>query len=689
MRVVLVSGEATLRSYFDLLPWLLLLLAPALSMKLLSDEYKSNTLEVLFAHPISELEIVMGKFAGAMMFYFCVLFTTVSLPLTLFIYSRPDMGQIIGQYIGALFLGGVFISAGIAASSYAKNTISSFLLGAAICFVLILIGIDVFTLMLPSPLSSLSADISVLTHTDNLAKGLLDFRDILYFVTVIGIFLTFAVMRLSERKIVEDTSEKRKLNLALILLIGIGFISNILLNSYPVRLDMTSSGIYTLSKGTVQSLKAVPDIVNITLYTSSDLPPQMQLISREVSDLLKNYEKINSKIRIKEIHPNSSPQASEDAQSAGIQEVTFNKIGTGKFEVQSGFLGLALRYREKTESIPFISQTDDIEYQTIRRIRKLTSDKEKTIGIYENSAYGQNQILSQLLSTQYKIENIGAGDQSKLKDISALVVIDDGSEVSSASAMIKKYMENNGQVLLLSNGVTIDQRSLAATKSKSTISDFLKDYGITINNDLVYDLQLNELLTFGSGNTRYLSPYPYWLKSLPQDSGFQPLTSVRSITLGWPSSIKVDEKPGISYKKLLSTSPNSGKTESNFNISPEAVKDLTKTGKEKILLAVSAQMNNSKLIVVGSTTLADDQFLQNSDDNVSFLSNSIDYLASDKDLAAIPKKSAGRAVFEFRSPSDVIIVQYGNLLLPPLLVTAFAFWYLRRRRSLTERVYEK
>src|SRR3989338_11255407 len=68
-RNVFVTGEATLRPYFDLLPWFLLLLAPALSMKLLTDEYKSNTLELIFAHPISELELVVGKFAGALSFY--------------------------------------------------------------------------------------------------------------------------------------------------------------------------------------------------------------------------------------------------------------------------------------------------------------------------------------------------------------------------------------------------------------------------------------------------------------------------------------------------------------------------------------------------------------------------------------------------------------------------------------------
>src|SRR3989344_6236782 len=113
-RTALVGGEASLRPYFELLPWFLLLLAPALSMKLLTDEHKSETLELLFAHPISELEIVLGKFLGALAFFGVILLTTIGLPLTLIAYSRPDIGQLIGQYIGAIFIGATFISIGIA-----------------------------------------------------------------------------------------------------------------------------------------------------------------------------------------------------------------------------------------------------------------------------------------------------------------------------------------------------------------------------------------------------------------------------------------------------------------------------------------------------------------------------------------------------------------------------------------------
>jgi len=193
-RTALVGGEASLRPYFELLPWFLLLLAPALSMKLLTDEHKSETLELLFAHPISEFEIVLGKFLGALAFFGVILLTTIGLPLTLIVYSRPDIGQLIGQYIGAIFIGATFISIGIAASAYVKNAISSFLLGASISFILIIISI----LLLIGFFTLASASLGAAAK-----KGMLDYRPLLKQLILGGgggIILFFITSRINYKK---------------------------------------------------------------------------------------------------------------------------------------------------------------------------------------------------------------------------------------------------------------------------------------------------------------------------------------------------------------------------------------------------------------------------------------------------------------------------------------------------------
>ena len=686
-QTALVGNQANLRPYFELLPWFLLLLAPALSMKLLTDEQRSLTIELLFAHPLSETEIVLGKFFGALTFFVLILATTLGLPLTLIIYSRPDLGQIIGQYIGALFIGATFLSIGLTSSAYVKNAISSFLLSAAVSFLFIIIGLDFVTLMLPPPFNRLAGELSVLTHVENIARGLLDIRDVFYFLSLTGVFLTASIIKLSERKTSESPKETKKLQLALGLILIIGILSNIILSALPLRVDLTKARLFTLSEGTKQTLKNLDDILTITLYASRDLPAQMQLVARDITDLLADYQKLGKNVKIRMLHPEENSDVSQEAQSVGIREVQFNRIAAGKFEVQAGVLGIALRFADKSDSIPFISDTSDLEYQLTRRIRKLAGSKEIKIGLYKNG-FSQNQILTELLSTQYQTENLAVDDMEKLKGLSALIVIDDGSEVSTASALIKNYLDRNGKMLLLANGITVNPQSLTAQKSQSTIPAFLTDYGVTLNSDLVYDLELSEILALnGECGQRYLTQYPYWFRSLPAATDFAPATSIKSISMGWPSSLTITKKEGISVKTLLTTGLNAGKSIDSFDISPESIRSLAPSSRENIPLSVLVEKGDLRLVVVGSTTLADDQFLQDNRDNIAFLSNTIDYLAADKDLAAIPAKSSGRAVFEFRSPLDLILVQYGNLLIPPVLVSLFAVFYLRRRTRLTQRTY--
>ncbi|MEK7611119.1 MAG: Gldg family protein [Patescibacteria group bacterium] len=688
-RSLLISGEATLRPFFDLLPWFLLLLAPALSMKALSDEYRNNTLELLFAHPLSETEIVLGKFFGVAGFYLLVLLTTAGLPLTLFAYSRPDPGQIVAQYLGAFLLGSLFISVGLAASAYVKNAISSFLLSASVSFVLLILGLDFIVMTLPAPFSWLATQISVLTHTDNIARGLLDIRDAAYFATITGLFLAMAVMKLSSRRLVESPLEKRKLNLALAIIIGIGLMSNLLLTAYPLRVDLTANRLFSISAGTRQTLRTLPDVVTVTVFASKDLPAQTQLTEREITDLLKDYARIGRNLKVVKVHPEENSETATEARNSGIQEITFNKIGTGKFEAQTGFLGLSLRFGDKTESIPYISDTSDLEYQLTRRIRKLTGDKDKIIGLLSSGDGAQNQLLNQILSYQYRTETLSDGDYGKLKDIAALIVIDDGSRQSTASALIKTYLQQNGHALILASGVTVNQQNLTASKSLSSVPEALKEFGITINNDIAYDLQLNELLTFGSGNSRFLAPYPYWLKAVPTEAVFSPLSSIKSLSLGWPSSITIEEKAGFKYKKLIVTGGAGGRVSENFNLYPESIRTLGTTDGGKVYLAGLVEKEGMRAVVIGNSSIAEDRFLQSNRDNAAFLANTIDYLASDADLAAIPAKTAGRAILQFHSPNDPLIVQYGNLLVPPLLVVAFAVWHLRRRKQKTLRLYEK
>ena len=689
MRSSLVVGEASLRPYFELLPWFLLILTPALSMKLLTDEKKNGTLELLFAHPISELDIVLGKFLGALGFYLFILLATLLLPITLLVFANPDPGILLSQYLGIILVGAMYLSLGILASSYVNNSVGSFLLSASLGFVLILLGLDIVTLMVPWPLSRIVTEIALLPHTQTIARGALDLRDISYFLTLISLFLSLTVLRLSERKVKEDKRQKQKLFLAMFLILGIGASLNIFLSFYPLRIDLTQQKLFSLSQGTKQTISKLPDLVTVTLYASRNLPAQVQITRKEIEDLLKDYQNLSGKVAVSVVYPDQDPVIAAQAKQAGIEEVTFNRIGTGSFEVQTGFLGLTIRYGDKTETLPFIQDSSDLEYQLTRRIRKLTQAKEKNIGIYINGTQSYN-FLQEIIRTEYQVTSLtpdDLADAGKLSDKDSLLIIDDGSDVGTDSASLKRYLENGGKVLFLSSGVSVSPQTLTVSKSFSTIGGFLSDYGITVKNDLIYDLRLNETLTFGGGNVRYIAPYPFWLRALPAKEDFPSLAGIKSVTLAWPSSIEISQKEGVETTVLLQTSPNAGKQESTFTISPQTVNTLADPLGKQIPLAAEAKKGNSKIVVVANSIFAGDQFMENNAENSAFIVNTVDYLVSDADIAAIPRKVEGRAVFKFRQPYELIIFQYGNILVPPILVTAFALFWLSRRKKLTKRIY--
>ena len=679
LRLALVRNEADLRSFFDLLPWFMLFLAPALTMRSLSEEQRTGTANLLFAHPLSEFQIVLGKFLGIFAFWLVILACTFGLPLTLAVFSRPDFGQIISQYLGGVFLGAGFLAVGLAASSLAKNALSAFLLGVVGNFLLVLLGSDFVLLSVPYPLSEIFSQLSYFSHLGNFGRGVVDFRDLLWFLTLVALGLLVAVFRFSYQRLVEKPALKRRLLTAFVLLIAIGVLGNLAFAAYPLRADLTFSRLYTLSVGTKKILGDLPDLLTINFYASRDLPPEIHQTYQAVADLLEDYRRVAKKnLLVKIVYPDLSPEAENEALQAGVQPVTFSKIGAGKFGMQKGYLGLVIRFGEKTETIPFVNKTEDLEYQLSRRIQKLVSGKEVKLGFYKNG-FASTQILEEVLGAQYQLSRIYSLEEKNLADISGLLIIDDGSQEATQTAVLENYLEKGGKVFYLGNGVSVNPQYLFASKTQSKLGEAFQKWGIKLNNDLVYDVQLNEILAFSDGQRRYLLSYPFWLKALV-NKDFGPLSGINSVVLGWSSSIKIEERQGIKYQKILFASPAGGRQQENFDISPNSVKNLTPTKGEEIALGIVAEKDGSKLVMVGNSLIAEDQFVSNSQTNLAFLANLVDWLTASAETAAIPLKSRGQAVFLFRAFWQPLAAQVLNLAGPVVLIIGWAVWWLRRRR---------
>jgi ABC-2 type transport system permease protein len=181
--------QVSMRSYFDLLPWIFLFLSPALTMRLWAEEKKSGTIEFLLTLPISDWQVVHAKFLSALTFLFTTLLLSFTIPLTLMSLGNIDMGPVVGGYIGALFLGGAYLALGLFISSLTKNQIIAFIIGLVACFIAFIIGADFVIISAPSFFAPILKFLGLGSHFNNISKGVIDSKDVIYYISFIFVFL--------------------------------------------------------------------------------------------------------------------------------------------------------------------------------------------------------------------------------------------------------------------------------------------------------------------------------------------------------------------------------------------------------------------------------------------------------------------------------------------------------------------
>lgn len=182
-------GQANMRPYFGLLPWIFLFMSPAVTMRLWAEEKKSGTIEFLLTLPVTDWQVVIAKFLSSLFFMFVALLTSFTLPLTVASLGNMDWGPVIGGYIGALFLAGAYLSLGLFISSTTKNQIIAFLLSLVVSFAAFIVGADFVLYGAPNFLVPVMEFVGLGSHFYNISKGIIDSRDIIYYSSFIFLFL--------------------------------------------------------------------------------------------------------------------------------------------------------------------------------------------------------------------------------------------------------------------------------------------------------------------------------------------------------------------------------------------------------------------------------------------------------------------------------------------------------------------
>ncbi|MBI5476093.1 MAG: ABC transporter permease subunit [Ignavibacteriales bacterium] len=193
-----LNNMSTLRTVFEMTPFLLLFFAPAMTMRSISEEKKSGTLELLFTKPIKEYEIVTGKFLAAWALYFFTLMPTLIYYITVATIGSLDTGAVIGGYLGLMLVGAVFLAISIFGSALTENQVVAFIVSLFIVFALFML--DKILFYLPTTLAVIFEYVSIDYHFSNIARGVIDSRDIIYYLSTIGFALYLATSVLQRRR---------------------------------------------------------------------------------------------------------------------------------------------------------------------------------------------------------------------------------------------------------------------------------------------------------------------------------------------------------------------------------------------------------------------------------------------------------------------------------------------------------
>jgi ABC-2 type transport system permease protein len=188
-RLFFITRQADMRMLFTIMPWFLLFLVPAIAMGKWAEERKLGTMELLLTLPVSDRAVVMGKFWGSLALIAVALMLTLPLPLTVSLLGQMDWGPVVGGYIGLLLMAAAYLAIGLFVSSLTQNQIVAFIVSIVACFTLYILSEPIVTAALPTGVAMIAEYVGASAHFESIGRGVIDSRDLIYYISVIGFFL--------------------------------------------------------------------------------------------------------------------------------------------------------------------------------------------------------------------------------------------------------------------------------------------------------------------------------------------------------------------------------------------------------------------------------------------------------------------------------------------------------------------
>lgn len=694
-------GTGDLGDLFSSIGFGFIIIVPALTMGSIARERQTGTLEFILTQPISAVQFILSKFLAYTALI--ILMVGLTIPFTFIIGTLVplDFGQVIMQYIGAIFLGMSFAGIGIAVSSFFKSEIVSLLVSLLVSALFVITGTSLLNIF-PLQFQQFAEKFSLLSHYQSISRGVLDLRDVLYFVALIISFITISYFVIIRDKFPKKDKylENSRLAVVIILVIAvtIGYFGQLI----PGRIDFTSNGKYTLSEGSINTINQLQDIFNITFFAPSNLPQEFQPMLRETDDLLRDFQTRSSgKINIIRKDPQIDVTAKDEATRFGLQELTFQVNTEDTAQTAKGYFGIGFQYLDNVGGFDIPQDTSNLEYQITKNIKKLAKINIQTIGFLSNnvkqSTTASYNGFYQSLSELFIIEDVQLTKDNLTISPNIKAVIIPGPSAKFDQEVInklKEYFNLGGSIFLLTDPLEAGQsESQLAIENPNSLRDFFSDIGIEVNNSVAYDLQSNNLVGINSGGMVYSVRYPFWLIASSTSEAKEVLKVDTFLPLLWSSDIRLDSGK-FGDNKVIQLFRTTAK--SNVATPPSANLAIDQKFTEKDndgvkVVSVSVEnKNGGRAIVVGDSDFLTDDILsalqsrQGQDQLATgFATTSLEWLTKDSGISQIAAKNRTAPRLVVDNVKTFTIVGFGIILPVVVVMIAGSVVFYRRKRLST------
>jgi len=704
------SNNADLEIFFTFQPWLYLFLVPAIGMRLWAEEKKEGTIEYLFTLPVNLYHLIIGKFLASWLFLAVALGLTFPIIFTVFFLGSPDFGPIFSGYFASWLMAGSFLAITSFTSALTKNQVISFVLSVIICFVLVLIGFGVFqkTLnFLPVILSDFITNFGFIPHFQQAMRGILAFRDIVYFLSISLFFMVLNAFVLDKNTIdaFARTGSKKFLNLTNIAILIVSLFSfNFIVSKINIKIDMTANKLYTLSEGSKKIVKSIDEEVTIKYFFSASndtLPIMIKNYGKRVEELLHEFADYSGNLNVESFDPRPDSDEEELAAKYGI-------AGVQAGNEEPFYMGAAVLYQDTIHKIPFFDPRKEtfLEYEIASLLAKLKNSAEKKVlGILagfqmsspqmppqfaRNNQQQDDWMFLQEFEKIFEIKKIDKTVEEIPEEVSLLLVFHPEGVSEATEYAIEQYILSGKRAVIVvdpsAKSVPKQNSPYAAYGMPSTTSSDLKHVfkALEVKYDstkVVVDDVHATRVNSQNGPVRY----PFWL-SLNEESFNKDmvltnqLNSVLFIETGFFGLIDGAKN---TYTSLINSSSTAGVIDSQklAFISPENFDDYDKIHKQLSLSGlvkgkfkssfagkpkdskyslphINEADNENSVLIIGDVDFLNNQYslrelnffgqtmIQPINQNIVFASNVLEFISGSPDLISIRSRGTFSRPFE-------------------------------------------